>query len=148
LALVDTGFHLCVGSINFPAVLGAALANLGAHAAGACMKSGTSEHKIGASLANLRAILKQADVIQGGMFATHAQAVNLGLHTYLMAVLTILNTLLHLFIHLPGTCVLHDLLPFSQTATDHKGYVAARFMPVLMKKKSPPIIVGDANNTR
>lgn len=74
---------------------GAALANLGADAAGAAVQVRTAQHKVGAGLTDLGTIEKQADMRCRGMLAAHLQTMGNRLNTDAMTVRTLLNTASH-----------------------------------------------------
>jgi hypothetical protein len=77
------------------AFLGASVANVGAHAAYLRMIVRHPQHKIRARQTNLNAVLKQPDVFGGSVFAAHFQTMTDGFQTNCVAVLTIINALLH-----------------------------------------------------
>jgi len=87
--------HLGVGVGHLLAIVGAALANLGAHAACQRVLVGTADHEIGAGAADLGAIGEQANVIPLRVPAALSQAMLDGADADGVTGRTVFDALLH-----------------------------------------------------
>jgi hypothetical protein len=89
-----TSLHMLIVA-KLCAGLGAALANLGADAAGAAVQVRSAQHKVGAGLTDLSTVKQQANVRGLGMLAAHLQAVGNRLKANGMTARTVLNAASH-----------------------------------------------------
>jgi len=95
-ARLNALFHLADGFAR----LRARFANVGAFGADVSVMSGAAQHEVGAGLADLRAVHHQAEVIRLSVLATHFQTVaHRFVQAHTMALRAVLDTLLHLLIH-------------------------------------------------
>ena len=95
---LGTHFHDFVVGHEF-AVIGTRAADLGADSANARVEARFANHEISRDFADLRAILKKANMNRIGVESTHLQAMPHHLFTNLMAFNTGLKAELHLLAH-------------------------------------------------
>lgn len=98
-AHISTSFHLSVIA-HFCTVVRAALAHLCTNTASACVEIGATQHKVGTRLADFSAILHQPNMSRFSVHTALLQAVSNCVQANAVAVQAVLNTLLHLLIHL------------------------------------------------
>lgn len=96
---ISTSFHLSVIA-HFFAVIRTPLAHLWTNSASPCVEIGATQHKVGTRLADFSAILHQPDVSGFSVHTAFLQAVGNCVQANAVAVQAVLNTLLHLLIHL------------------------------------------------
>jgi hypothetical protein len=99
-----------VGVVVLPgetfAVVGAGFADFRANPTGPGVELRAANHKVGAGLANLDAILHQPDMVGGGVGTTHTEAVGDGFEAGPVTIGAVLDTFLHLGAH-RGVVVWH-----------------------------------------
>jgi hypothetical protein len=111
-ALLGTPLHHLIALAQALASLRARAADVCADAAGELVTVRTSKHEIGAGPTDVGTVEQQPDVSRIGVFATQLEAVAHGGKTDVVALGTLLDTLLHLSGDTGGKLMCHDCAPF------------------------------------